>query len=205
MNLLTFRRACNCLAVLSSLMLASCTSTDTLRIPAGTTSKYCSDCTSFDVHSWFFTPDPGSDINSLLHELNDISSPSWKGNSLTVLMSTPSLDAAIPQIFRKNGSLELLVQASSVEEPGQDVSVGYKSPIRTVNLVVTAYPTTKTHQSKLVGYDFSGNFLRGGRTDLGVKIHQTGRIALKSGGGMLNIHKVPGGYVVWFVHADYID
>lgn len=217
MNRTVFRRASLCLALLTPLFVASCTSTDTHRLPAGNTSQNCADCVYFHVKAWFFTPTHADGMEAVLQSLPE-NSPFYKVKNTRHLMFrddaemmniqqtiSQSYYSAVPTFFLKQGKLDLIIDTSSVTTPGQPIPISVGGPSGEFNAVLTPGVVSGKSPVRMVSFDISANLPPGGSAAPSNELYNTGRFFLRNEEAGLNIQQVNGKYLVCLVRANFSD
>ncbi len=202
MNGSLLRQASLCLALLSPLFVASCTSPATRGLPQGLTSQNCADCVVVNVKTWFFTPSAAGDLQAVLQSLNSISPlPLNEEDRLRII--SPSHDRAVPGLLSKKGKLDLIADGSSVTTSGRPFSVSTEGLWDTSGAVLTPLPLFGKSQARVINFDFSTNLPEGGSPLPVNKAFNSGRVVLRNGASLLLIQQVKNDYVVWLVSVGF--
>lgn len=205
------------MVMLSSLLVASCSSTENHRPPANLTQKNCAECVYFNVKAWVFTPLKTDGKESLLLNLERISRD-YKLKSTDHLLTpdlssainiqtviSPSNYSAVPTLFREHGSFDLIADADAVTARGAPLPFVVETVVGKFSSLLTSTAVSGNSLSNMVSFEINSDLPIGGSVSPVINISSKGRVLLSNGEALLNIQKTIEGYIVWLISASSTD
>ncbi|MDT8850190.1 hypothetical protein RN053_06810 [Pantoea dispersa] len=199
MNRSFFRGASLCLAIISSLLVVSCSAPANKgpHTAADTAGQLCSSCVNIKVYAWKFAAYDGVDVAKLSGMAPGLAEEKTSANMQELLKNAQP--AEIPKRLRQLGSAEAVLNFSSVAIVGQSLPVSTSGPAGEFSAVLTPAALT-TDLPEVIRYELHAELPQGGFTR-GENVYMKGNFLFKDGSALLILQKVKEGYVVWLITA----
>lgn len=200
MNRSFSRGALLCLALISPLLVASCSSPASkghhtaLAEMAG---QLCTSCVDFNVYAWKFKPDAGVEVTTLLDIAPDLTEKNTSADLQRLYKE--ARPAEIQRLLRQSGRAEPVLNFHSMTTKGRSLPVSTGGAEGKFSAVLMPVPLT-TDAPDLISFELNSEVPFGGFTH-GNAVYSKGSFPLKEGDALLYLQKVSEGYVVWLILA----
>ncbi|NWC64013.1 hypothetical protein [Cedecea sp. P7760] len=196
MNRSFLRSAWLCLAFISPLLIASCSSSDS-KGPHATPAagQLCTSCVDISVKVWKFTPDAGFDVA----KLSGMTPASTEGKATVNMQAILKEDqpTEILKRLRKSGRVELVLYTHGITTTGQALPVNVSGGEGKFSAVLLPVALT-TDAPDLIRFELNSDVPVGGFIH-GAAVFSKGSFSIKEGDALLSLQKVREGYVVWLI------
>ncbi|WP_413725590.1 hypothetical protein [Sodalis sp. RH16] len=223
-----------CITVLTSANARASTITNSTEKAAGEVliPQACGSCVSYDVSVWMFTPTRPDALKNILQSLNTL--PEGEPDEVEgQRVISPDKSTVAADTFRQSGTLDPLVLWHAMSIFGEPLPLELVSSAGTfrAELNMKAVPSTtflkpssETFNQKilslsrntdnedstsqiqtLLNFKLIAGLPVGSGSGVNDIASSSGRMLIKNGGALLNVNRMGNRYLVWIVHATYIN
>ncbi|HBH6890106.1 TPA: hypothetical protein KUM96_004368 [Serratia marcescens] len=193
-----FQRAGLWLALVSTLVVSSCSYQESKNSQQVSGSDKCQTCTQFRVSVWHVRT-PNDDLRKMLN-IRPNTSPESLNTADSTIVTSSGADA-LEQRFMKDIRDEFIGSITGTTAAGDPFPVTLSNAYGTLNGTITAGPETQRLASRVIKFSLEAKLPFTDSDVPEAKIWQSGRVMLRDGEAVVSVSSVRDGWLVWLIGA----